>query len=53
LLGVLNLYVARQFTEATWVKFKMFGVLGLLVLFVVAQTLYLSRHQQQAEETKG
>lgn len=36
-LGVLNLYVAYSFSEPTWVKFKVFGVLTLTMLLTVAQ----------------
>lgn len=42
--GVANLYVAFNFDEATWVNFKLFGMLGLTLLFVVAQSVYLARH---------
>lgn len=51
-LGVVNLYVARNFSETTWVKFKLFGVTGLLLVFAVAQTLYLSRHGEMKTEAK-
>ncbi|RMG28923.1 MAG: septation protein A [Gammaproteobacteria bacterium] len=40
----LNLFVAYHFPEATWVNFKLFGLLGLTFLFVLAQTLVLSRY---------
>jgi intracellular septation protein len=42
--GVLNLYVAYQYSEATWVNFKLFGMLGLTFGFVLIQGLYLSRY---------
>lgn len=42
--GVLNLYVAYNYAEATWVNFKLFGMLGLTFVFVLLQGLYLSRH---------
>lgn len=42
--GVANLYVAFNFDEATWVNFKLFGLLGLTILFVIGQSLYLARH---------
>lgn len=42
--GVLNLYVAYQYSEATWVNFKLFGMLGLTFVFVLVQGLYLSRY---------
>src|SRR5690606_20174396 len=44
--GALNLYVAfsGHFTEAQWVNFKVFGLMALLLLFVVAQSVWLGRH---------
>ena len=42
-LGVLNLYVAYNFSEATWVNFKLFGFLGLTLAFMLAQGFYLAR----------
>ena len=43
-MGVLNLYVIYNFDTDTWVNFKLFGLLGLTLLFVVAQSFYLVRH---------
>ena len=43
-MGCLNLWVAFNFSTATWVSFKMFGGLGLMLLFVVAQAAYLGRY---------
>jgi intracellular septation protein len=40
-VGALNLYVAYNFSEATWVNFKLFGVIGLTVVFLVAQGFWL------------
>lgn len=40
----LNVYVFKTFDEATWVSFKLFGMLGLTLVFVLAQGVYLSRH---------
>lgn len=42
--GIANLYVAFNFDEATWVNFKLFGMLGLTIAFVIAQSIYLARH---------
>ena len=42
-MGVLNLYVAYNFSEETWVNFKLFGFLGLTLAFMLAQGFYLSR----------
>ena len=44
LMGVLNLWVAFNFTTATWVNFKLFGGIGLMLLFTLAQGWYISRH---------
>lgn len=41
LAGSLNLYVAFNFSEATWVNFKLFGLLGLTIGFVILQSLWL------------
>ncbi|MGC3872802.1 septation protein A [Halomonas sp. GXIMD04776] len=43
-MAVLNVYVFKTFSEATWVNFKLFGMLGLTLVFVLAQGVYLSRH---------
>ena len=50
-LGGANLYVAFHFAEETWVKFKLFGMLGLTLVFVVAQSFYLARHARDVHET--
>lgn len=42
--GLLNIYVAYNYSTDTWVNFKLFGLLGLTLLFIVAQGLYLSRY---------
>ena len=39
--GIANLYVAYNFSEDTWVNFKLFGLLGLTVVFIIAQSFYL------------
>jgi len=43
-MGALNLWVAFHFDTDTWVNFKLFGGMGLMVVFVVCQGLYLSKH---------
>ena len=47
LMSVLNLYIAFNYSTDTWVNFKMFGTLGLMVVFVLLQGVYLSRHIQE------
>jgi intracellular septation protein len=48
-MGLLNLYVAYNFSEDTWVNFKLFGMMGLTLVFVFAQAFYLSRYMQAPE----
>jgi intracellular septation protein len=43
-LGATNLFVAFSYSTDTWVKFKMFGTLGLMLAFILMQGVYLSRH---------
>jgi intracellular septation protein len=48
-MGGINLFVAYRFSENTWVNFKLFGGIGLMVLFVLIQGMYLSRFVQAEE----
>jgi intracellular septation protein len=43
-MGVLNLWVAYNYDTSTWVSFKSFGGMGLMLVFMVAQGFYLTRH---------
>ena len=43
-MGFLNLWVAFNFSTSTWVNFKLFGGLGLMMLFVLVQAFFLNRH---------
>lgn len=51
--GALNVFVAFSgyFSEATWVNFKVFGLMALLIVFAIGQSLWLSRHMQTPETT--
>ncbi|MGD8566872.1 MAG: septation protein A [Gammaproteobacteria bacterium] len=51
-LGIINLFVVYNFDTDTWVNFKLFGMMGLTILFIVAQAIYMSRHVQPAEIEK-
>ena len=46
-MGALNLWIAYQFDTNTWVNFKLFGGMGLMLVFVLAQAVYLGRHMQE------
>ncbi len=50
IMGVVNLWVAYTFDTDTWVNFKLFGGLGFMLVFVVAQALYLSRYLKDEED---
>ena len=50
-MGVLNLYIAYNFSEAVWVNFKLFGFLGLTLVFMLAQGFYLARFVEPDEST--
>ncbi len=43
-MGVLNLYVAYNYSTDAWVTFKLFGGIGLMLVFVLLQALMLARH---------
>jgi len=43
-MGALNLYVAYNYSTDAWVNFKLFGGIGLMLLFVLGQALVLSRY---------
>ena len=50
-MGVLNLWVAYHFDTDTWVNFKLFGGMGLMLVFVLAQAMYLGRFMDNGEVT--
>ena len=43
-MGALNLWVAYTFSTDAWVNFKLFGGMGLMLIFTVTQGLYIARH---------
>jgi intracellular septation protein len=48
-MGFLNLYVAFNFSTDTWVDFKLFGGMGLMLAFVIAQGLFLAKYMEPKE----
>lgn len=50
LLGGLNLYVVYHYTTNAWVNFKLFGTLGLTLIFIIIQAIYMARHMQHDEK---
>ena len=58
--GIANMIVAPeidplglQFSEDTWVDFKLFGLMGMTIAFVVAQAFYLARYMPSTDEETG
>ena len=55
--GIANLVVAPEidpfglrFSEDTWVDFKLFGMMGMTIAFVIAQALFLARYLPDTDE---
>lgn len=42
-MGLANLWVAGNYPQPTWVNFKVYGITGATLMFVIAQTIWLSR----------
>ncbi len=51
LLGVVNLYVAFNFSTDAWVNFKLFGATGMMLVFVLLQAMVLSKYVQEEKES--
>jgi intracellular septation protein len=49
-MGVANLYVAFNYSEKIWATFKLFGGMGLMLLFAVAQSLVLAKYDMQEKQ---
>ncbi|MBC7501684.1 MAG: septation protein A [Herminiimonas sp.] len=47
-MGLVNLYVAFNYSTAAWVNFKLFGGMGLMLMFIIGQSLFLSKHMKDA-----
>jgi len=58
--GIANLIVAPEidpfgfeFSEDTWVDFKLFGLMGMTIVFVIAQAFYLAKYMPSTDEESG
>jgi len=49
-MGVVNLYVAFNFSTDTWVSFKLFGGMGLMIVFIVIQGVVLAKYLPEEKE---
>ncbi|MGV8804235.1 MAG: septation protein A [Polaromonas sp.] len=50
-MGFINLWVAFNFSTSTWVNFKLFGGMGLMLVFVLAQALWLNKYINPEDTT--
>lgn len=48
-LGGANLYIAFNFSTDTWVNFKLFGGMGLMFAFVIAQGMFLAKYVEEKD----
>lgn len=46
IMGFINLYVLYNYDDETWLNFKTFGMLGLTIVFILAQSIYIARHSE-------
>ena len=53
IMGLLNVWVAYSFSTAAWVNFKLFGGIGLMLLFMLAQGLCISRYLKPEADDKS
>lgn len=49
-LGVVNLYVAFNYSTDNWVNFKLFGATGMMLVFVLLQAMALSKYVEEDKE---
>lgn len=50
--GLSNIYVAFNYSEETWVNFKLFGLLGVTIVFIIGQGVFLSKYIVTEEEER-
>lgn len=48
-MGIINLYVAFNFSTSAWVSFKLFGFSGLILVFVIGQSFFLAKYVQETK----
>ncbi|HQT31004.1 MAG TPA: septation protein A [Thiobacillus sp.] len=52
-MGLANLFVAFNFSTDDWVNFKLFGSMGLMLLFVIGQSLMLNKYLDVADQDQA
>jgi intracellular septation protein len=49
-VGVLNIWVAYHFSTDTWVSFKLFGLMGITLVFTLGVGVWLARHVKETPD---
>ncbi|MDJ0941049.1 MAG: inner membrane-spanning protein YciB [Woeseiaceae bacterium] len=52
-MGVINIYVAMNFSQEFWAYFKVFGLMGITFVFMIAQTFWIVSKFQDPEEAES
>jgi intracellular septation protein len=52
-MGAANLFIASRYPTDVWVNFKLFGGMGLMLAFMVAQGFWLSRYMEEPADEKS
>ena len=52
-LGAANIYVVYNFSEAFWVNFKLFGMLGFTLLMVIVQVAWIAAKTADRQHQEG
>ncbi len=52
-LGFVNLYVAFNYSQDTWVNFKLFGITGIMFVFIILQTVMISKYLPKEDTKEG
>lgn len=53
IMGIANLAVVYTLSEEAWVNFKLFGMLGCTLVFIIGQGIYISKHMPEQQESSG
>lgn len=51
IMGSLNIWIAYHFSTETWATFKLFGTFGLMILFTIAQSIYISKYTKSEDKS--
>lgn len=52
-MGLVNLWVARNYSTDDWVNFKLFGSMGLMLVFVIGQGMMLTRYLDNTDKKEN